>query len=305
MAPRKNFNPEEDLFVCMAFVKVSQDPIKGCDQKAESFWATVFDQFKTLCAKSKDPSAGQAKTILSLWNRFKRKIHKDVVAYQGIIKTMVSESGESDEDFDRRAKARFVQRHGHHFKFDRCVEVLAAMPKYSLENNETEADATKANVTVYSYVKHDRPQGNKAAKREVKEAAFKDNYQEKKIKVHHGMNSAMEKIANSALLLATSIQETTTKEYYMSLLSVHAKMGNDIGVQECLEHLKAIAPKPPTPLPPKSSSKDSVPFEINIETPSTDRNAKTPATYPTVHSNTNSDNTESDDDRSSVFLSSK
>lgn len=247
MAPRKNFTPEEDLFLSMSFVQVSQDPIKGCDQKAETFWKSVYDSFQMLCStKGKDPQSGAAKSLLSLWNRFKRKIAKDVVAYNGILKTLVHLSGESDDDFTDRAKQRFNERHGHQFKFSHCLDILAAMPKFSLEetgNPDPTVTAT-TNDSVYSFVKQDRPQGNKSAKREVKDLATKETYQDKKIKVLHGINDAMHKVADSALILAMSIKEANLKEWYMCLIKVHHDMGDLNAMNQCLAELQAMRPKP-------------------------------------------------------------
>lgn len=265
MAPRKNFTTEEDLFLAMCFVQVSQDPIKGCDQKAETFWAAVHEAFQNLCStKGKDPQSGAAKNVLSVWNRFKRKIAKDVVAYNGILKTMDHLSGESDEDFIERAKQRFNERQGHKFKFSHCLDVLAAMPKFSLEETGTdESGLLTANESVYSFVKQVRPQGNKSAKREVKDEAIKENYNDKKIKVLTGINDAMNKVADSAMMLAANIKEANLKEWYMCLIKVHNDLGDLNAVNQCLAELRGMNPAASAVPQEKTGGDIASPIEVD------------------------------------------
>ena len=45
---QSNFSKEEDLFLSRAYVNVSQDPIKGNDRKAATFWGVVKDKFNAL-----------------------------------------------------------------------------------------------------------------------------------------------------------------------------------------------------------------------------------------------------------------
>ena len=43
-----NFTANEDVCIAKAFVSVSQNPIKGNDQKGSNFWKDVFEAFKVL-----------------------------------------------------------------------------------------------------------------------------------------------------------------------------------------------------------------------------------------------------------------
>ena len=56
-----NFSKEEDLFLCRAFVNVSQDPIKGNDRKGSTFWADVKIKFDAIfLEEAEDPLAADA-----------------------------------------------------------------------------------------------------------------------------------------------------------------------------------------------------------------------------------------------------
>jgi hypothetical protein len=41
---RTNWTKQEDLFLCIAFVNVSKDPVVGTGQKAKEFWSRVHKQ---------------------------------------------------------------------------------------------------------------------------------------------------------------------------------------------------------------------------------------------------------------------
>jgi hypothetical protein len=246
MAPRKNFTPEEDLFLCKAYVNATDNSIKGTDQKGDDFWDSVVDAFKPLLKPGSD-RARDPKLRSSLWNRFKRKIQKDCILYNGIRKTLRVQSGESDEDFVKRAKEEFERRNNRPFNFLHCLDTLAAMPLFSNENTEESSssggEGGAANDTVYSGTPHDRPKGQHAAKREVKEAMSKEWYQDKKIKVLHGLGTAMEKVASLSKLLATSVKEANDKEYYFNLAKIYSSMNQTDLAMQALDALKAFAPK--------------------------------------------------------------
>lgn len=263
-ARTRNFTAEEDLLLCKAYINVSQDPIKGNDQKANTFWDAVTASFKSMLkkysARASDPRLQQ-----SLWNRFKRRIQKDVIAFNAIRKSLQVQSGESDEDFTNRAKVRFSEKyHGRAFQFFHCLEVLSAMPVFSIEDTEIiESSEVAANNSVYSFTKQDRPQGNKAAKNEAKQALIKENYQAKKIKVLHGLNAAMEKVAASSKMLATSVKEANDKDYFVNLARLYKDMGDDGAAKEAVEALKALAPKPKSEVAVASSG-DPIPSAIEV-----------------------------------------
>jgi hypothetical protein len=46
--PPTCFTPEEDVFLCWAYVNVSLDPAVGTDQSTETFWKKVADKFALL-----------------------------------------------------------------------------------------------------------------------------------------------------------------------------------------------------------------------------------------------------------------
>jgi hypothetical protein len=48
---RTNWTKQEDVFLCIAFVNVSEDPVVGTGQKSKEFWSRVNKMFKELVKK--------------------------------------------------------------------------------------------------------------------------------------------------------------------------------------------------------------------------------------------------------------
>ena len=83
----KNFNEWEDLYLSMAYVSTSEDPIKGADQKSETFWNGVREKFVEIRLESTDEGVElQDRSATSYQNRFQRHIAKDVLLFNKFYK---------------------------------------------------------------------------------------------------------------------------------------------------------------------------------------------------------------------------
>jgi hypothetical protein len=227
-APYSRFTPEESVFLCRAFVNVSQDPITGADQKSAVFWSKVHVKFMRLCEGT--PGAGHLKTAKSLQTKWKKSVMPKVNHYLGVARTNPMASGENDGDYHTRLCEIFNRRHGKPFNFSSCLEVLKQMPKFEmfLRDDESTLDHSKINGSVYSSVKTPRPMGNKVAKRIQAESAKTEETAVKKAK-------ALESLAESGRLLALTLQS----DNYTTLAAIYAEKGNKQQSDAFL--LKAVA----------------------------------------------------------------
>ena len=182
---QNNFSKEEDLFICRAFVNISQDPIKGNDRKATTFWTAVQDKFNELYKEeSEDYDETLDRTADALMHRFKRTIHKEMQDFNKAYKAVSDEnkSGYTPQDIVDAALEQYKEEHGKAFRFQHCVETLRKMPKYCVAKSNKK-DSDKANVSVYSSAGDnlERPIGSKAAKKREREKKADDKKAEKKI----------------------------------------------------------------------------------------------------------------------------
>ena len=43
-----NYSPDEDVWICCAFVSTSEDSIKGANQTSDTFWLSVKEKFECI-----------------------------------------------------------------------------------------------------------------------------------------------------------------------------------------------------------------------------------------------------------------
>lgn len=137
----KNFTSEEDMHLCSAYVNVSMNPAKGCDQKSDTFWSEIRDKFVELC--------GVVRSVASLKNRFTRHIGKDTQIYNGVFVRCkaLQKSGENNEDLVRRALMLFKAENDRDFKYLTCLPTLQKMPKFNpLISNKNNKKSKKTTI---------------------------------------------------------------------------------------------------------------------------------------------------------------
>jgi hypothetical protein len=71
-----NFTEEEDYVLCVAYVNVSQNPIKGTDQASADFWSDIETKYSMEMEKTCPRSPYHKRPSLSLNNRFQRNIER-------------------------------------------------------------------------------------------------------------------------------------------------------------------------------------------------------------------------------------
>jgi hypothetical protein len=76
-----NFTDEEDFVLCVAYVNVSQNPIKGTDQTSADFWSDIETKYGMEMEKTHPDMVYPGnpypkRSSLSLKNRFRRNIKR-------------------------------------------------------------------------------------------------------------------------------------------------------------------------------------------------------------------------------------
>jgi hypothetical protein len=246
-----NFYPEEDLFLCRAFVNVSENPIKGNNQKTDTFWTSIHEHFAKLYdeeTEDKVEGCGGDRTAHSLMNRFQRQIQKNVNTWNGHYKQIKStpQSGVNEEGYIEQANELFNEIEGKQFKFDKCIPILHQMPKFNPMkkwNSDDEEEDTddevpdgekkRAAVTTINEVSEPmgarltRPIGTKRAKKMAKELA-------KGVPVNE-RSMSIAKLAASTELLASSIALKADNDASIKLAQMYFQLGDQDKARKILD----------------------------------------------------------------------
>ncbi len=130
-----NFNSKEDAVLCRAYVNVSEDPIKGTDQKASQLWTNVKQVFdKILDDELTEEEAKELpeRTPTNLQICFNQHIAVGVRDFKTYYRRAHDNlgSGQSPVDVLKQAVENYLEFEGRPFKFPQCVEILHKMPTF-------------------------------------------------------------------------------------------------------------------------------------------------------------------------------
>jgi hypothetical protein len=102
---RVNFTDTEDIFICKAWINVSQNAITGrTDQKGLMFWSKVHSMFRELVRQNKDDLPAHAREVrrdkTAVKNQFYKLIQKKTLLYNVCYRRVKSTkpSGTTEED---------------------------------------------------------------------------------------------------------------------------------------------------------------------------------------------------------------
>jgi hypothetical protein len=246
-----NFQVDEDVDLCRAFVNVSQDPNFGNDRKADDFWKIVLERYNTL--RKQEVDVVVERDYKSIKNRFQRHIGKGVQEWNPYFRRIKLDmpSGTPESEYMQIASERFRNTLGKSFNFEHCVEILHDMPKFnpmSVEHNEDEdydddddddgKESRKSNnqpvnnTTMAMGSNFTRPIGCKRAKT----TASDDLY-----------DRAMEKMASSAESPSRAIEKKNLlmekqmkMDRLLKLIEIYLHQGKDDKVNELTRRLEAM-----------------------------------------------------------------
>ena len=168
----RRWTDEEDLFLCRAFVNVSQDSADGANQKGSDFWKKVYSKMYILYDEEAEVKSTTKWTWESVRNRFQKTIQKEVQKYNSYYKQVMEkeQSGWTTEMYIEQAAEVYRTIEGKPFKHTSCVPTLHQLPKFDpmTEEEEDEGDKKLAanNIDKVQGDNLARPLGSKKAKRQ-------------------------------------------------------------------------------------------------------------------------------------------
>lgn len=134
----KNFSDQENKQLCISWVRISQDPIRGTDQSLTNFWSAVLED----CANKYEAFVTRTPDGLrQRWGVISRAVQKFSGCYKAVIK--LKESGTNQEDKINKAIHLYKRDHNEDFRYLECWEILKACPKFCCDGNpETTSPST-------------------------------------------------------------------------------------------------------------------------------------------------------------------
>jgi hypothetical protein len=133
----QNYNNHEDVMLSKAWVAVSADPIKGCNQKGHEFWGGVLNHYEYLQEKDAttvDADISCKRGWLQLRTRFNRHIqptmNKFTKHYRWAYYNLPSGTPKTVDNYIKYGKQSFFNEHKLHFKLDLCVPILQKSPRF-------------------------------------------------------------------------------------------------------------------------------------------------------------------------------
>ena len=141
---------EEDTALCRAWMRASENPLKGAQQRSEDFWKSVYEFFASYGPKGQVvEGTWSARNINALRHRW-ATISRDVMKFCGIYQRVVAAkpSGKNEDDLLKDALEVFEGVEGSvssgclerqkasKFLFLDCWKVLRLSPRWSGQNSK-------------------------------------------------------------------------------------------------------------------------------------------------------------------------
>ena len=167
VARGKNWSNEEDIALCTAFIKISNDAIVGADQSGEVLWNSVWKEFVALCPNHQNRETNK------ISKRWYNSIQPSIGKFSGVYGRVKREmgSGESYSDLLAKALTQFQLENNREFSFMHCWEVLRHEDKFNpdLEDQQDIVGSPDAILNVVSNSSEGRARGKKRSLQEARE----------------------------------------------------------------------------------------------------------------------------------------
>ncbi|KAF0731038.1 hypothetical protein Ae201684P_011861 [Aphanomyces euteiches] len=124
MAQGKKWSEDDDKALVAAWIRASENNIRGADQKTIEFWDAVYAHFQ-----AQNRPARSRKAIRNRWSTIRHDVSKFVGVFSQAERN--ARSGSSPDDVVATAIAVYKERHGSDFELMHCWQALRACPKFS------------------------------------------------------------------------------------------------------------------------------------------------------------------------------
>ena len=248
---KKNLNwiEEEDVYLCKAYVNITQDGARATNQTAETFWKRISESFME--QQSKCEVCQEKKRPIRDWgacqSRFDRRIKPSTNQYNGFYKALKDSnpSGWKEEDFIREASEKFLEKVGKPFGFEKCLPILWDCPKYDPMITDLSNDLEDVNnIGQVMGQKLPRPAGAKvqkaaASKGKKPDAASLASLETNKLVEFRKMNSNSDRIADTMEFQANVNATQAAIQACMDEAKLFNQMGMQAEAMQSLANAKA------------------------------------------------------------------
>ena len=248
---KKNLNwiEEEDVYLCKAYVNITQDGAKATNQTAEAFWKRISEAFME--QQSKCEVCQEKKRPIRDWgacqSRFDRRIKPSTNQYNGFYKALKDSnpSGWKEEDFIREASEKFLEKVGKPFGFEKCLPILWDCPKCDPMITDLSNDLEDVNnIGQVMGQKLPRPAGAKvqkaaASKGKKPDAASLASLETNKLVEFRKMNSNSDRIADTMEFQANVNATQAAIQACMDEAKLFNQMGMQAEAMQSLANAKA------------------------------------------------------------------
>ena len=276
----KNYLPEEDLWLCKAYIYCTQDNVKGIEQTSTVFWSKVLEQFEIQRNAQRTPASGQKfvypnRDALSLRNRWQKKILREVNKFVAIYHAIESSppSGVPEHEWADLAAKSFFRQENRPFQYMNCWEYLKDKEKFKvpqevvLDEGSTCPDESVAGVSglgfssvsskkkrggkinhVIAYRGSVRPMGRDMAKKLAKEEQKMERENARSsITLKSTMDDMISTLKDKQKILETHNKEKelqAKKEFqfnsYMKMAEFYTKTNNKAKANEFMEKAQGL-----------------------------------------------------------------
>ncbi|KAF4039859.1 No apical meristem-associated C-terminal domain [Phytophthora infestans] len=167
-----NFVEEEEIQLCMSYLKISEDPRTGTYQSSATFWKRIYEHFTAA-----RPAGSVVREIRSLECKWS-KISGQAQLFSAAMDKVERRSGASFEDEIQDAQQIYMRMEDRDgvtatkpFKLLHCWRILRSEPLWTSVRDSQGTTTGGDAINSESTARGARPQGRKASKEEAKAVA--------------------------------------------------------------------------------------------------------------------------------------
>ena len=240
----------EDVAIAKAYCSATENPVKGKDQRASTFWNDVFDRYcKNYEEDNKDADVcmdvRNVRTADSIKNRWQRYIMPGVNQFNGFYKRIREKDPTGNRTIDHYmelAMENYLQTVGQPFKFKEAALILHQINKFNPmidtpdedEDDDEEGGDKKRKANTLGKAMGEgmeRPVGQKKAKHQQKSLSSVASLQESRTA---GINALTE--SNSRLADVIELKEK--HDTWMKMARMCLDLGDREGAKEYMDKIK-------------------------------------------------------------------
>ncbi|KAL4632553.1 hypothetical protein ACB092_04G059600 [Castanea dentata] len=203
-----NFSVEEDILLVSTWLNTSVDPVRGNEQKQETFTAKVWQYF---CMHNTYGTKRSSSSLKSRWSTINKKTSK----FCGFVAKIEAKSQSDASDKDKLDQAKALYKDTSGFQFEHCWLLLKNQPKWSVPKERSKGlPQTSSSIGEVrgggggadNTTEFERPIGKKAKKANQKSKDADKDFGEYLAKTFHYIEEAHEQEKEALRIKAKNVQ---------------------------------------------------------------------------------------------------